>query len=186
MASCRRHGLTVCLSQTHNGPLPIRTPSSHSLTLPGAASPSQENRFPLGSASTRLFLPLPRECFPAVPTKLICPPFISSNFTFFLRQIIQLKKSPSIKTCLTSSCLSKTMTFSPLWCSDLALQEILLSWLFHLSSGLKINGPWTLLDLHKSQKQSTKRSACGTDFSWNWKGQTKISIELTQGVTELG
>lgn len=114
MASCRHHGLMVCLSQTHHGSLPARTPVSHSLTLPGAASSSQEKRVPLGSASTWLFLPLPRECFPAVPTKLICPPFVSSNFSFFLRQITQLKKSPSIKTCLTSSCLGKTMTFSPL------------------------------------------------------------------------
>jgi len=116
---CRHRGtgLTGCLPWPHRC-----SGTAQGTTCPRPAGTSKPTAWPClvvpphptGSASTQLVLRLPRESFPALPTRLVCPPFIFQNFFFFLRQIIQLKKSPSIETCLTSSCLSKTMTFSPL------------------------------------------------------------------------
>lgn len=121
-ATSRRHqgtGLVTHLSQTRGTvaaegtlPSPSHDIQELHLSLPSAASPSQEEH---GRSS--FFCPssetASKQCPPSFSALVSFP---KTSFFFFLnlRQMIQLKKSPSIKTCLTSPCLSKTMTFSPL------------------------------------------------------------------------
>lgn len=99
----------IAVSQGTACPLPTGTPTSHSLALPGAASPPQALLPP------SFFCPSPETASQKCPSSSFALlSFPKTSFSFSLRQIIQLKKSPSIKTCLTSSRLSKTTTFSPL------------------------------------------------------------------------
>lgn len=104
-------------SWLHGHPLPSPIRDTHRLqpNPTWSCPPSWEEHVPLGFCFYLAFSVPPQRQLPSSTHQACLPSFhFPKLLLFFLRQIIQLKKSPSIKICVTSSCLSKTMTFSPL------------------------------------------------------------------------